>query len=221
MNTTESTSRENDDVSVEESLTDHERTNTNDHICNEAAGHKSFKQIVVLIFYYVFRGIGVGVASAVPVVLMSRRISLTSLGILQLTGWPLLIVKPVLAVLIDSLYIRRLGRRKSWILPSFSLLGVLNLAFSSYNQSLFNNMDKYSSKNSISLCAFERYARNCSMRCSIYSQALSSLPVFNVYLVSWISLQTSRLMLGIFQCSNSELFGFYTFNLLILSYECY
>ena len=102
--------------------------------------------VAALVIYYIFRGLSGGVVSALTPVLLRRGISLTSLGTLQLSGWPLILTRPFLAAMCDSLYSDAFGRRKTWIVPSFVLLGALAISFANYAQHLYYNLNVYSSE---------------------------------------------------------------------------
>ena len=74
------------------------------------------KNIAVLLFLYVLQGIPLGLANAVPLILTNRHVSYRQQAEFSFAWWPFS-VKLLWAPIVDSLYIRRFGRRKTWLVP--------------------------------------------------------------------------------------------------------
>lgn len=78
----------------------------------------------LLIILYTIQGFPIGVSTALPLILQSKKIiTYEDQAAFSLTLWPYSI-KLLWAPIIDALYINSIGRRKSWLLPLQLLLGV-------------------------------------------------------------------------------------------------
>ncbi|XP_040205162.1 acetyl-coenzyme A transporter 1 isoform X2 [Rana temporaria] len=86
--------------------------------------------ILLLLFLYVLQGIPLGLAGSIPLILQSKNVSYTDQAIFSFVFWPFSL-KLLWAPLVDSLYIKRFGRRKSWLVPTQYLLGLF-MMFLSY-----------------------------------------------------------------------------------------
>ena len=91
---------------------------------------KDKNSILLLLFLYVLQGIPLGLASSVPMVLQQRKIGYRQQAMFSLVTWPFS-VKLLWAPIVDSLYSRSFGRRKTWLIPTQYILG-LSMIFISY-----------------------------------------------------------------------------------------
>lgn len=66
--------------------------------------------VSLLLFLYVLQGIPLGLAGSVPLILQSRNASYTDQAFFSFVFWPFSL-KLLWAPLVDSLYVRRFGRR--------------------------------------------------------------------------------------------------------------
>lgn len=87
--------------------------------------------IAVLFFLYLLQGIPLGLAAAIPMLLQNRGISYTQQAEFSFAYWPFSL-KLLWAPIVDSLYVNRFGRRKSWLIPTQYLIGVSMLVLSSH-----------------------------------------------------------------------------------------
>ena len=87
--------------------------------------------IALLIFLYILQGIPLGLAGSVPYILISRKVTYTDQAIFSFVHWPYS-VKLLWAPVVDSLYWRWFGRRKSWLVPMQYISGLFML-FLSYH----------------------------------------------------------------------------------------
>ncbi len=78
--------------------------------------------VLVLLFLYVLQGIPLGLAAAIPLILTNRHVSYKEQAEFSFAYWPFS-VKLLWAPFVDSLYIARFGRRKTWLVPIQYLLG--------------------------------------------------------------------------------------------------
>ena len=84
------------------------------------------KNIAVLLFLYVLQGIPLGLAAAVPLILTNRNVSYKQQAEFSFAYWPFS-VKLLWAPIVDSLFIKRFGRRKTWLVPVQYFIGVTML----------------------------------------------------------------------------------------------
>ncbi|XP_063297091.1 acetyl-coenzyme A transporter 1 [Pelobates fuscus] len=85
--------------------------------------------ILLLFFLYVLQGIPLGLAGSIPLILQSKNVSYTNQAIFSFVFWPFSL-KLLWAPLVDSLYIKRFGRRKSWLVPTQYILGLFMMYLS-------------------------------------------------------------------------------------------
>ena len=78
--------------------------------------------VCVLFFLYILQGIPLGIGSAVPLVLINRNVPYKEQAKFSFAGYPFS-MKLLWAPLVDSVYIARFGRRKSWLVPIQYLIG--------------------------------------------------------------------------------------------------
>lgn len=118
-----------------------------------------FGSILLLLFLYLlqvfqkiilknkknFQGVPLGLIAAIPLILQSKEITYAQQAVFSFAYWPfrfifalkwkkpkLLSMKLLWAPIVDSIYFRRLGRRKSWMVPCQYLIGLFLLVIS-YN----------------------------------------------------------------------------------------
>lgn len=88
-----------------------------------------WRAVALLVLLYSLQGVPMGLAfGTFPFVLQSRS-SYAKLGVFSLSSYPYSL-KLLWSPIVDSVYSRRVGRRKSWIVPTQLLTGALMLAFS-------------------------------------------------------------------------------------------
>ncbi|XP_064384816.1 acetyl-coenzyme A transporter 1-like [Halichondria panicea] len=86
--------------------------------------------IALLLFLYILQGLPIGLAGSVPIILQMKKIGYRQQALFSLVTWPFTI-KLLWAPLVDSVYSRSFGRRKSWLVPSQYMIG-LTMIFLSY-----------------------------------------------------------------------------------------
>ena len=91
--------------------------------------------IVLLMFLYILQGIPLGLAGCLPYLIQDKKVSYTDQAKLSLVFWPFS-VKLLWAPLVDSIFIARFGRRKSWLVPTQFLIGSFMIFLSSHVNSL-------------------------------------------------------------------------------------
>ncbi|ALC44911.1 CG9706, partial [Drosophila busckii] len=87
------------------------------------------RNIGILLFLYILQGIPIGLIAAIPMLLQNRGASYKQQAEFSFAYWPFSI-KLLWAPIVDSIYVRRFGRRKSWLVPVQYLLGIFMLLLS-------------------------------------------------------------------------------------------
>ncbi|KAJ2785548.1 hypothetical protein H4R18_000493 [Coemansia javaensis] len=82
----------------------------------EFYANKDFGNIVLLIALYWLQGVPLGLAHGSIPFLLKEKLSFAQVGLFSLAGYPYSL-KLFWSPFVDSLYDRRFGRRKSWIVP--------------------------------------------------------------------------------------------------------
>ncbi|KAM4693933.1 acetyl-coenzyme A transporter 1 isoform 1-T3 [Discoglossus pictus] len=85
--------------------------------------------ILLLLFLYILQGIPLGLAGSIPLILQSKNVSYTDQAVFSFVFWPFSL-KLLWAPLVDSMYIKRFGRRKSWLVPTQYILGLFMMILS-------------------------------------------------------------------------------------------
>lgn len=85
--------------------------------------------VCLLLFLYVLQGIPLGLAGSVPLIMQSKNVSYKDQAYFSFVFWPFSL-KLLWAPLVDSVYVKRFGRRKSWLVPTQYLLGLFMLGLS-------------------------------------------------------------------------------------------
>lgn len=86
-------------------------------------------RIFLLIFLYVLQGIPLGIGSSIPYLLQARKVSYSDQAIFSFVNWPFSL-KLLWAPIVDSVYSERIGRRKSWLIPTQYLIALFMLYLS-------------------------------------------------------------------------------------------
>ncbi|KAI6180661.1 hypothetical protein M3Y98_00744900 [Aphelenchoides besseyi] len=90
-----------------------------------------FGSIALLLFLYLLQGIPLGLISAIPLILQSKEITYSQQAIFSFAHWPFSL-KLLWAPIVDSVYVKKIGRRKSWMVPCQYLIGIFLLVVSYY-----------------------------------------------------------------------------------------
>ncbi len=87
--------------------------------------------ICLLLFLYLLQGIPLGMAASIPLIIKSIGASWSQQATFSFAFWPFSL-KLLWAPLVDSLYFKRFGRRKSWLIPIQYLIGLAMIILSYY-----------------------------------------------------------------------------------------
>ncbi|XP_061493098.1 acetyl-coenzyme A transporter 1 [Rhineura floridana] len=96
--------------------------------------------ILLLLFLYVLQGIPLGLAGSIPLILQSKNVSYTDQAFFSFVFWPFSL-KLLWAPLVDAVYFRSFGRRKSWLVPTQYILGLFMMYLSVQVDSLLGEKD--------------------------------------------------------------------------------
>ncbi|KAG0718846.1 Acetyl-coenzyme A transporter 1 [Chionoecetes opilio] len=103
---------------------------------------KDRSSILLLLLLYVLQGIPLGLAGSIPMILQNRHITYKEQATFSLSYWPFSI-KLLWAPLVDSVFLKQMGRRKSWLVPAQYLIGGFMLVLSSYVKDLLGEGDDH------------------------------------------------------------------------------
>jgi len=98
-------------------------------ILKELEGDKM--HVLVLFFLYVLQGIPLGLGNSIPLILTERDVAYKEQAMFSFAGYPFA-MKLLWAPLVDSVYLAKFGRRKSWLVPVQYLIGITMLILSQY-----------------------------------------------------------------------------------------
>jgi hypothetical protein len=96
---------------------------------------KDTHNIALLMFLYLLQGVPLGLTGSLPYILSSRSVSYADQGTFSFAFWPFSL-KLLWAPIVDSIYFKKLGRRKSWLAPVQYLIGIFLLSFANYTREL-------------------------------------------------------------------------------------
>ena len=105
--------------------------NNSDEKTKKGDWKKDFKNIALLTFLYLLQGLPLGLNSSLPYILSARKVSYADQGTFSFAFWPFSL-KLLWAPLVDSIYVKKFGRRKSWLVPVQYLIGIFMFTFSNY-----------------------------------------------------------------------------------------
>lgn len=94
--------------------------------------------VLVLFFLYVLQGIPLGLINAVPLILTDRNVSYKDQAAFSFSSYPFS-MKLLWAPLVDSVYVARFGRRKSWLVPVQFLIGIMMIIVSQFVQNMLGD----------------------------------------------------------------------------------
>lgn len=107
----------------------HSRPHDNEH--RKENLKKDYKNIALLMFLYMLQGLPLGLTGSLPYILSSRKVSYSDQATFSFAFWPFS-MKLIWAPLVDSIFFKRFGRRKSWLIPVQYAIGIFMFVFSDY-----------------------------------------------------------------------------------------
>lgn len=109
---------------------------------------KDLKTIILLIYLYFMQGLPLGLAGSIPFILSSKKASFSDQGTYSFVFWPFSL-KLLWAPLVDSLFIKRFGRRKTWLVPIQLIIGILMISLATTAQDILYNIQSQRGSNQI------------------------------------------------------------------------
>lgn len=97
--------------------------------------------IALLLFLYTLQGLPMGLAGSVPFLLQEAGATFSEQATFSLASWPYSL-KILWAPLVDVLYFKQFGRRKTWLVPVQLLVGVLLIVLGPEVQSRLLDQDE-------------------------------------------------------------------------------
>lgn len=85
--------------------------------------------ILLLLFLYLLQGIPLGMASSIPLIIQSYGTSWSQQATFSFAFYPFGL-KLLWAPIVDAVYSKRFGRRKSWLIPTQYLIGLVMIIVS-------------------------------------------------------------------------------------------
>lgn len=101
---------------------------------------KDLPNIIFLMFLYLLQGVPLGLTGSLPFILSSKSVSYSDQGTFSLAFWPFGL-KLLWAPIVDSLYIKKIGRRKSWLVPMQYTIGLFMIFSANYVHDLLEIRD--------------------------------------------------------------------------------
>jgi PAT family acetyl-CoA transporter-like MFS transporter 1 len=100
---------------------------------------KDIYNVVMLIYLYFLQGIPLGLAASMPFMLSSRNVSYADQGKFSFVFWPFSL-KLLWAPIVDTIFIKRVGRRKTWLIPVQFFMGIFMISFANIVQSILSDI---------------------------------------------------------------------------------
>lgn len=111
----------------------HQRNNEN--VIQTDNGNQNFKKdlqnIIFIMYLYMLQSVILGLINSIPFILSSRNVSYRDQGTFSLVHWPYSL-KLLWAPFVDSIYFKKFGRRKSWLVPMQFIIGSFLIGFADY-----------------------------------------------------------------------------------------
>jgi PAT family acetyl-CoA transporter-like MFS transporter 1 len=85
--------------------------------------------IALLLFLYLLQGIPLGMAASIPLILQTYGATYSQQATFSFAFWPFSL-KLLWAPVVDSLYFKKFGRRKTWLIPIQYLIGIVMITLS-------------------------------------------------------------------------------------------
>ena len=89
-------------------------------------------------YFHHLQGIPLGLINAVPLILTDRDVSYKEQAAFSFSSYPFS-MKLLWAPLVDSVYVARFGRRKSWLVPVQFLIGIMMICISQVVQTMLGD----------------------------------------------------------------------------------
>jgi len=115
--------------------------------------------IMLLMFLYILQGIPLGLTASVPLLLQSWNVGYDVQAKFSFVNWPFS-MKLLWAPIVDSLFIKRIGRRKTWLMPTQYLIGFFMLYMSRNMNTILGHDDTGQAQLDLSTLVFVFFVLN-------------------------------------------------------------
>ena len=135
--------------------------------------------VFLLLFLYILQGIPMGLTASIPMILQSRHVSYKEQAVFSFVYWPFSI-KLLWAPIVDSLFIPRMGRRKTWLVPMQYLIGLFMLFLSYSVSTLLGDHGEPPNVTILTLLFFLMYIFSATQDIAVDGWALTMLSRCNI-----------------------------------------
>merc|ERR1712165_368620 len=97
--------------------------------------------VLVLFFLYILQGIPLGLRTSVPLILQQNDVAYKEQAKFSFASYPFS-MKLLWAPIVDSVFIKKFGRRKTWLVPAQYLIGIMMLVLSQYVDTFLGEGEK-------------------------------------------------------------------------------
>ena len=94
--------------------------------------------VFLLLFLYLLQGIPLGMAASIPLIIQTYGASWSQQATFSFAFWPFSL-KLLWAPIVDALFIKRFGRRKTWLIPVQYALGFVMIFLSYFINDIIND----------------------------------------------------------------------------------
>ncbi|CAF2995276.1 unnamed protein product [Rotaria socialis] len=110
---------------------DNEKSSRQLSTSNQSDWKRDKKNIGLLLFLYLLQGIPLGMAASIPLIIQTYGASWSQQALFSFAFWPFSL-KLLWAPIVDALYLKRFGRRKTWLIPIQYIIGFVMILLSYY-----------------------------------------------------------------------------------------
>lgn len=146
---------------------------------NDNTKHNDIFNIMILVLLYTLQGIPMGLHSSLPLIMKERGISYEGLSLFSLVSLPFS-MKLLWAPLVDSCYIKSIGRRKTWLIPIQLLTGIVMIIGAQNIDNLMGDNNNKPEIVTLSLYFFLLYFLMATQDIAVDGWALTMLSKKNV-----------------------------------------
>ena len=109
----------------------HTSNKKNDDLEKSSMSIQDKLSMFVLLVLYTLQGIPMGLSGSIPLLLKERNVSFEGIALFSLVSMPFSL-KLLWAPLVDSVYLKSMGRRKTWLVPVQILCGIFMIVGGRY-----------------------------------------------------------------------------------------
>lgn len=142
---------------------------------------KDYGSVALLLLLYTLQGVPMGLSASVSFILQEKGATYAEQGIFSLASWPFSL-KILWAPIVDSVYFRSVGQRRTWLIPLQILVGLSLLYLSNHLGALIS--EKGSDVRTLAGIFFWIYVLLASQDIAVDGWALTMLSRENVGLAS-------------------------------------